>query len=319
MSRSVWIIAEHQEGTLHRGAAELAAAGRSVADEVVAVVCAGPEGGVAEQIAPFVDRVLLIESTALVDYTAGGYAQAIVPLVTTHSPAAILLPHAPLGRDLGPILAARLSTGMISDCLALEWDEGLVGTRSVYRRKLVARERVTTAGTAIATVQRGAFMPAPAGDAAAVERIEATVDSSAVRTRLVSLEHAPPSEEDIADAKIVVAGGRGLGDAEKFGLVQELANAIGGVMAASRPVVDQGWVPHDRQVGSSGRTVRPQLYIAVGISGAIQHIVGMRESDVIVAINKDAQAPIFEYANYGIVDDLFKVVPALIDALQTGE
>ena len=155
-----------------------------------------------------------------------------------------------------------------------------------------------------------------AADGAPVQRVEAAQDGSAVRTRLASLDHATPSEEDITDAKIVVAGGRGLGDADKFSLVQELAEVIGGVMAASRPVVDQGWVPHDRQVGSSGTTVRPQLYIALGISGAIQHIVGMRESDVIVAINKDGQAPIFEYAHYGIVDDLFKVVPALIEALK---
>ena len=316
MSRTVWVIAEHQEGQLHRGATELCTAARTVADKVVAVVCSGPESTVAQQVAPFVDTVLLVEDQRLDTYTAGGYAQAIVALAALHSPAVILLPHAPLGRDLGPILAARLATGMISDCLALDWRDGLVGTRSVYRRKLVSNERITTSTTAIATVQRGAFGSAVPADAAPIERIEGVLDGMSERTRLVQLEHAPQSEEDITDAKIVVAGGRGLGDSDKFPLVQELAEAIGGVMAASRPVVDQGWVPHDRQVGSSGTTVRPQLYIALGISGAIQHIVGMRESDVIVAINKDGQAPIFEYAHYGIVDDLFKVVPALIEALQ---
>ena len=318
MSRTVWIIAEHQEDQLHRGAAELAAAGREVGDEVVAVVCAGPGGTVAEQVAPVVDGVLLVEDEGLSTYSSGGYAQAIVALAATRSPAAILLPHAPLGRDLGPILAARLSTGMISDCIALEWSDGLVGSRSVYRRKLVSRERVITTTTAITTVQRGAFSAAIPSDPAPVERVAGGLADAVVRTRLVSLDHAAPSEEDITDAKIVVAGGRGLGEAEKFSLVQELATAVGGVMAASRPVVDQGWVPHDRQVGSSGTTVRPQLYIALGISGAIQHIVGMRESDLIVAINKDGQAPIFEYAHYGIVDDLFKVVPALIETLQAG-
>lgn len=316
MNRSAWIIAEHQEGQLHRGAAELATAARAVGDETVAVVCAGVGSEVAAQVAPFVDRVLLVEDEALAGYTAGGYTHAIVALANAHSPAAILLSHAPLGRDLGPILAARLATGMISDCLALEWEDGLVGTRSVYRRKLVSRERVLAAGPAIATVQRGAFLAASPADAAPVERADGALQGFSARTRLVSIDHAAPSEDDITDAKIVVAGGRGLGDAGQFPLVQELAKAIGGVMAASRPVVDQGWVPHDRQVGSSGRTVRPQLYVAVGVSGAIQHIVGMRESDVIVAINKDAQAPIFEYAHYGIVDDLFKVVPALIEALQ---
>jgi len=315
MSRSIWFVAEYQDDQLHRGAAELAGAARAVGDEVVAVVCAAPGGTVSEQVAPFVDRVLLVEDAALDPYTVGLWAQAIVALAKEHEPAAILLPHAPLGRDLAPVLAARLQAGLMTDCLELEWDDGLVGTRSVLRRKLVAREKVATP-LALATCQRGAFNSAAAGAPGAIEAAEVSIDAGATRTRFVAMERAEVGEANITEADVVVAGGRGLGDAEKFKVVQELAEAVGGVMGASRPVVDQGWVAHDRQIGSSGITVRPKLYFALGISGAVQHVVGMRESDVIVAINKDPLAPIFEYAHYGIAEDLFKVVPALLEALK---
>lgn len=316
MSRSVWFIVEHEKGSLNRGAAELAAAARGLGAEAVAVVCSAPGSEVAAAVAPFADRVLHLADEALGGYSADAWGQAIVSLARERSPAAILLPHAPLGRDLGPLLAARLESGMLSDVISLEWDEGLVGTRSVYRRKLVVRERVRGQAPAVATCQRGAFEAAPAGEAAPIEPADVAVEASEVRSRQLGLETAEAGEDDITEADIVVAGGRGLGDAEKFQLVQDLARAVGGTMGASRPVVDQGWVPHDRQIGSSGVTVRPKLYIAVGVSGAIQHIVGMRESDVIVAVNKDPQAPIFEYAHYGIVDDLFKVVPAMIEAIK---
>ena len=316
MSRSVWFVAEHQDDQLHRGAAELASAARGVGDETVAVVCTGPGGTVSQQVAPLVDRVLVVEDPALDRYTAGLWAQAIVALAKERGPAAILLPHAPLGRDLAPLLASRLQAGLMTDCLELEWDEGLVGTRSVLRRKLVARERVATP-VAVVTCQRGAFSSAAAGTPGAIEVARVSVDAGSVRTRFVAMERAEIGEANITEADVIVAGGRGLGDAEKVKIVQQLADALGGVMGASRPVVDQGWVPHDRQIGSSGVTVRPKLYFALGISGAVQHVVGMRESDVIVAINKDPQAPIFEYAHYGIAADLFKVVPALLEALES--
>jgi electron transfer flavoprotein alpha subunit len=299
---------------MHAGAAELAAAARGLGDEVVAVVCTAPGGSVAQQVAGLADRVLVIEDPSLAGYTAGVWAQGIVALATAQAPAAILLPHAPIGRDLGPLLAARLEAGLLTDCLELTWDDGVVGTRSVFRRKLVARERVATA-VAVVTCQRGAFAAQASSAAGTIEIAECTIDATAARTRLIAMERAEVGEGNIAEADIIVAGGRGLGDAEKFALVQQLADAVGGVMGASRPVVDQGWVPHDRQIGSSGVTVRPKLYFALGISGAVQHVVGMRESDVIVAINKDPRAPIFEFAHYGIADDLFKVVPALIEAL----
>lgn len=319
MSRVVWFVAEYEGEQLHRGAAELAAAARGLDAEAVAVVCAAAGEEIARQAAATADRVILLQAPELAEYSADGWAQAIVEAATEQAPAAILLPHAPLGRDLAPVLAARLQSGMISDCIALEWNGGMVGSRSVYRRKLLSRERVRGEVPAIATCQRGAFVAATAsGQSGPIERLTANVDADAIRARFVGVEAIAMGEEDITEADIVVAGGRGFGDKEKFALVGELAALLGGAAAASRPVVDQGWMAHDRQIGSSGITVRPKLYFAIGVSGAIQHIVGMRESDVIVAINKDPHAPIFEYAHYGIVDDLFKVMPALMAALEAG-
>lgn len=317
MSRTIWIIAEQEDGQLHRGAAELAAAARALEAHVTALVLAADGTAVAEQIARHVDEVLLIEDERLQRYNLDAWAQAIIAAARERQPDAILLPHAPLGRDLGPVLAARLGTGMLSDCMELQWEDGLVGVRSVYRRKLVSRERVTER-PAIATCQRGAFVAEEPGSAAEIERLEARLDPAGIRTELISLDRSKAGVGNLTEADVVVAGGRGFGEAEKFEIVRELADVLGGATGASRPVTDQGWVPHELQIGSSGVTVRPKLYFALAISGAIQHIVGMRESDVIVAVNKDPHAPIFEYAHYGIVGDVFDVVPALIEELREG-
>lgn len=316
MSRDVWFVVEHDSGAVHRGAAELAAAARLIGERTTAVVCAARADDLVAQAAGLADAVLVLQAEALGSYSPDAWVQALAGAAEERTPAAILLPHAPLGRDLAPALAARLETGLLSDCIGLQWEGGVVGSRAVYRRKLVARERVAAGKTAVVTCQRGAFAAATPAAAGPVEYLDAAVDATGVRSQVLSVEQAARGEEDITQASIVVAGGRGLGDAEKFTLVKQLADALGGVMGASRPVVDQGWVSHDRQIGSSGITVRPRLYIALGISGAVQHIVGMRESEVIVAVNKDPQAPIFEYAHYGIADDLFKVVPAIIEALR---
>ena len=317
MSEAIWVVAEHYGGQLRSGTPELATAARKLGGPVVAVLCASADGeAMAQQLGTQVDHVLLLQHEELRVYGPDSYVQAILPLVAERKPRALLLQHSSTGRDLGPLLAARLGSGLLTDCLDLEWQEGLIGTRSVYGRKLIVRERAASEEPHLATLQSGAFAATDTGSHGQIEQLTPKIQTEGLRSRVVDFVEAEVGEEDIAAAEVVIAGGRGLGDKEKFAIVQELADAIGGVMAASRPVVDMGWVPHDRQVGSSGRTVRPRLYIAVGISGAIQHIVGMRESDVIVAINKDAQAPIFEYAHYGIVEDLFKVVPALIEKLK---
>ena len=233
-------------------------------------------------------------------------------------PAAILALHSHfLGRDLAPVLASRLGTGLIGDCIDVEWRTGFVGKRFVYRRKLIATQRSIESGVQVATCQRGAFVvPESTGLGAEVEVIPIEIDGGAIRWEVGAFDEAEVVAGDITEADVIVAAGRGVGSKDNLDLVQRLAKAIGGTLAASRPLVDHGWLPRGLQVGSSGKTVRPRLYLALGISGAIQHVVGMRDSDVIVAINKDPRAPIFEYADYGVVADLMEIIGPLTDEVE---
>jgi electron transfer flavoprotein alpha subunit len=222
-----------------------------------------------------------------------------------------------LGRDLGPVLASRLETGLISDCTDLAWEDGLIGWRLVYRRKLVAKQKTVGATPHVATCQRGAFMPVEAGGGAGdIETLEATIDDAQLGWSVLGFEEAEVGDEDITEAEVIVVGGRGVGDQETFEALRELTQLLGGAQAATRPVVDQGWADRGLQIGSSGKTVRPRLYIGLGVSGAIQHVVGMRDSDVIVAVNKDGRAPIFEYADYGMVADLKEMLPKLVEQIR---
>ncbi len=265
------------------------------------------------------DRIISLSAPALADFTPDGYAQALVPLAQARQPAAILTLHSHfLGRDLAPVLASKLGAGLISDCVDMEWSDGLLGRRLVYRRKLVATQRSTKPGPQLATCQRGAFIVSePAGTTADVETVDVAIDADAIRWTVRAFDEAEVVAGDITEAEIIVAAGRGVGSEENLELVRALAKAVGGTLAASRPIVDQGWLPRGLQVGSSGKTVRPRLYLALGISGAIQHVVGMRDSDVIVAVNKDPRAPIFEYADYGIVADLTEIIGPLTAAVES--
>jgi electron transfer flavoprotein alpha subunit len=316
VSREVWFVVDHLDGAPNPASPELATAASAIDGRAVAVVCAGAGSEVPGRVAPYSDHVVVLEAEGLEAYRPDAWGAAIVELAGQRSPEAILLPHNPLGRDLGPWLAARMATGMISACVDLSWDDGLVGTRSVYGRKLLGRERVVTDGPAIASCQPGAFTAREPGAAAEIEIVATEVDEGSVSWSVVDFRPVERGDEDITEAEVIVAGGRGLGDKEKFEMVVDLAKELGGSMGATRPVVDVGWAGHDRQIGSSGVNVRPRLYFAIGISGAIQHVSGMKDSDVIVAINKDPQAPIFEYAHYGIVDDLFAVTPLLLEKLR---
>ena len=318
MSREVWCIAEHREARLDPDSLQLLAAARKLEAEAVAVVCAADPEPVAAQLAGHADRILVLACDDLADFTPDAYAQAIVALAQERQPAAILTLHSHfLGRDLAPVLASRLQTGLITDCIDVEWRDGLVGRRLVYRRKLVATQKAIGSPPYVATCQRGAFaVEERGGGEASVESLTTSIDTGAVRWKVRSFEEAEAVAGDITEADVVVAAGRGIGSEENLSIVAELAKVLGGALAASRPVVDQGWLSRGLQVGSSGKTVRPRLYLAIGISGAIQHVVGMRDSDVIVAINKDARAPIFEYADYGIVADLFDIVGPLTEAIR---
>ena len=317
---AIWAVTQTEKGEPKgvsyetiAGAQKLAAALRQPLE---AVVLGAGVAGAAEKIAARkVDRVRVIDDPKLDPYAPDAYTAALRQAVEAEKPDYVLFPHTYQVRDWVPRLAAALDAGFISDVVDLRVDGGEpVFVRQPYQGKLNADCAFMGAGLRLVSFQAGAFL---ADDAArsdsAAEIIAQKVDLSAVEVRTEVLETFQEVENkvDLSRADVIVAVGRGIGKQENLGIVEELAAALGGQLAASRPVCDNEWLPMDRQIGSSGQTVAPRLYLAVGISGAIQHLVGMKNSGTIVAINKDANAPIFSVADYGIVGDLFEIVPAL--------
>jgi electron transfer flavoprotein alpha subunit len=258
-------------------------------------------------------EVFLADDAALADYNADAFTQATQAAVAASGADVVLLSNTPSGWDFAPRVAAALDAAFVTDCFDVA-DEGgnLVYKRRVFNGKLDAELKTT--GTTVATFQPGATAPFEGSTDGKVTALDAGIGEC--RTKFVEIKTAEAKGVDLTKASIIVSGGRGLGAPEKFPeVVQPLADALGGAMGASRPVVDAGWLPHEYQVGSSGQVVTPKLYIAVGISGAIQHLVGMKGSNFIIAINKDPDAPIFEVADLGVVADLFEIVPALTSAV----
>jgi electron transfer flavoprotein alpha subunit len=259
-------------------------------------------------------EVLHAEGDAVRHYTADGYRRVLAPLIDAESPDLVLLGHTPNGWDLAPLLAARLGTPVATGCsrIVLEGGKGRF-TRKAFNGKFV--HEVEIEGRPLfATVEKGASAPPEGAAAGTVKTIPAA--NGEARTRHVEIKKAEASGLDLSQASIIVSAGRGIGAPEKLEVVRALAEALGGQLGASRAVTDAGWLPHEHQIGSSGVTVNPRLYIACGISGAIQHVVGMKGSGYIVAINKDADAPIFGVADVGVVGDLFEIVPALTKAVK---
>ncbi|HTR97797.1 MAG TPA: electron transfer flavoprotein subunit alpha/FixB family protein [Candidatus Acidoferrales bacterium] len=319
---AILVFIEQREGRIRPIAHEaLGAAVRlagTLGGPVVGVCCAASDPGLAALGEAGADRVLLASHEAFANYDGAGFTAAIAAAVAAVSPALVLVPASALGKDLAPRIAALTNTGLAADCVALEAEGGrLVATRAVYAGK--ARLKVTFRATpAIASLRPKMFAPPPraTGKSAAVEPLAFTWDAAIPRARVTGHAAAAGGKLDVTEAEIVVSGGRGLKGPEHFALVEALADALGASVGASRAVVDAGWRPHGDQVGQTGKTVAPKLYVAVGISGAIQHLAGMSSSKCIVAINKDPDAPIFKVADYGIVGDLFEVVPALTTALR---
>jgi len=321
----ILVVLEQREGKLHGMSFEALAAAQQMAAELslpaYAVVLGNGIQPVAAEVAAFqFNKVHAVEHALLADYTADGYKIALKQLIELHHPTWVIFPHTYQVRDFAPGLAASLSRVLVSDVIAHRVENGkLVLVRQLFQGKMNADVRCEGEAPYFASIQAGAFRSENARKAdatAAVEVMTPAIESNQIRTK--SLERFRESQRavDLGAAERIVSVGRGIREAENIAIVQRLAEAMGAELAASRPICDNGWLPMERQVGSSGQTVAPKLYVAVGISGAIQHLVGMKGSKTIVAINKDPEAPIFEVADYGIVGDLFQIVPAIIEALK---
>ena len=321
MANNVLVIAEQRDGVLKKAAFEMLGVASELATALGGTAQAALLGhgltGLPETLAQYgATTVYVADDEGLDRYSAEGYTDTLADLVGKAEPAIVLVGATAMGKDLGPRLAARLGVGLASDCTALEIEDGrLLATRPIFAGKALAKVKLN-GDPQMATVRPNVLAaPEPdAGATAAVEPVAALTDN--IRATVVDIVSAGEGEIDVAEAEIIVSGGRGVGGPEGFAPVSSLAKTLGAALGASRAAVDAGWIEHSHQVGQTGKTVTPNLYIACGISGAIQHLAGMKTSKVIVAVNKDPEAPIFNVANYGIVGDLFEVVPLLEKELQ---
>ena len=324
-ARGVWVFAEQWRGTIRAVSFELLAKGRELADTLeteLAAVCLGHNvNDVARLITHGADTVYLVDSPDLADNQEDLLTAAFIKLIRQYQPEIVIAGATALGRAFIPRVASILNTGLTADCTGLDIDTErrlLLQTRPTFGGNIMATIICPNKRPQMATVRPRVFRKNP-GDASREGRIiEIAFNKEGIQQRYKLLDFIEEAGETIKieDADIIVSGGRGLGKPENFKLLQELANALGAALGASRAAVDEGWIPYSHQVGQTGKTVCPKLYIACGISGAIQHLAGMQTSDIIVAINDDPEAPIFQVATYGIVGDLFEVVPKLIDQLK---
>jgi electron transfer flavoprotein alpha subunit len=323
------VIAEQRGGKLNRASWETLVAAQQLrvadgADGPGEIVVLLPGSGVAaaagELAAADVKEVVTLDAPALESYTPDGYTAALADAITQLAPQVVLLPHTYQTRDFAPKLAARLDRSILTDITGIKTVDGAAAfTRPMFQGKLTADVVPQGPAPHFVTFQIGAYRIDQAAKGAApapVRTMQAKADAAAVRQKPEAPFQEAKQAVDLSQAERIVSVGRGIKGPEHLPLAQELAKSLHAEIAASRPICDSGWLPMERQVGSSGQTVAPKLYLALGISGAIQHLVGMKGSNTIVAINKDADAPIFEVADYGIVGDLFEVVPALINALK---
>ncbi len=316
----IFVVLEDRGGRMSRisweavAAANLLAA-QSSAKATAIVIGAQTESLATEAATKSVAKVIRIEHPLLAQYTSDGFTAALQQFIAAAAPDYIVFPHTYQVRDYAPALAARLGRVLIGDVTSITGGPSF--NRSLMQGRLSGNYKSASAGPCFVSVQSGAFR-ADTAESSAVETttFAPTIDAAQIRTKPGEPFRGTAQTADLGSASLIVAVGRGIKEADNLPLVQDLATALGAELAASRPICDNGWLPIERQVGSSGQTVAPKLYLAVGISGAIQHLVGMKGSQCIVAINKDAEAPIFEVADYGIVGDLFEVVPALTEAIK---
>jgi electron transfer flavoprotein alpha subunit len=323
MPETILVVAEQREGKLNRVSYETVAGAQAVAAEMgwqveAAILGSGVDAVATELARKKLGRVYCLDSPQLQRYTPDGFVAALKQFITQKKPRLVLMPHTYQVRDFVPKLVTALGRCVISDCIAYKKQgDKIVFTRQMFQGKFVADVSVAGDAPHFVTFQNGAFRgdKAEAGSSP-VEKVAVQVDASAIRTHPQEVFKETKQAVDLTQAEIIVSVGRGIKEQKNIDIARQLAEALGGELAASRPICDSGWLPMDRQVGSSGQTVAPKLYLALGISGAIQHIVGMKGARSIIAINKDAEAPIFEIADYGVVANLFDVVPALIEEVK---
>ena len=330
---TILVVVEQREGKLNRVSWETIAAGQAISAQTgwaleAAVVGAnsGSNSGsgvaaiAAEVAAKKVGKVYQVESARLEPYTPDAFVYALKNFLEKHPAKLVLLPHTYQVRDFVPMLATALETTSISDAIGYKYESGkLLFTRQMFQGKFVADVSFAGSGVCFVTFQNGSFRAdtVEAGEAAApVETIRVDIPDGVVRNHPQEVFKEAKQAVDLTQAEIIVSVGRGIKEQKNIELAKQLADALGGELAASRPICDNGWLPMDRQIGSSGQTVAPKLYLALGISGAIQHIVGMKGARSIVAINKDPEAPIFEISDYAVVGNLFDIVPALIEEVK---
>ena len=325
MADTILVVVEQREGKLNRVSYETVAAAQVIAAEtgwtLEAAVAGSGVGEIAKEIAAKkFAKVYDVESAKLEPYTPDGFVAALKQFISQRQPRLVLMPHTYQVRDFAPQLATALGRTLVSDCIGFRKDgNDLLFTRQMFQGKFAADVAVAGDPPHFATFQTGAFRAdkAEAGAAAApVETVNVEVADAAIRTHPEAPFKEAKQAVDLTQAEIIVAVGRGIKEQKNIDIAKQLAEALGGELAASRPICDSGWLPMDRQIGSSGQTVAPKLYLALGISGAIQHIVGMKGARTIVAVNKDAEAPIFEVADVGVVANLFDVVPPLIEEVK---
>lgn len=325
MAETILVVAEQREGKLNRVSFETLRAAQSIAAETgwsieAALLGAGIGAAASEVAAAKVNKVNLIESPKLERYTADAYVAALKQFISEKKPRLVLMPHTYQVRDFAPKLATALGRTLISDAIGYKKDgDKLTFTRQMFQGKFAADVSFNCDPPHLATFQAGAYRgdQVEKGAAAApVENVSITIDDSAIRVKPLEIFKEAKQAVDLTQAEIIVSVGRGIKEQKNIEIAKQLADALGGEIAASRPICDSGWLPMDRQIGSSGQTVAPKVYIALGISGAIQHIVGMKGARSIIAINKDAEAPIFEIADYGVVGNLFDIVPALTEEVK---
>ena len=326
-TKDLWVFVEtNEDGTAKNVGIELLTPGHDMAVKqggalVAVVIGSGVDAAVQAASEHGADKVIVVDGPEYATYTTDAYAIALCTLVEKYGPTSMLIGATNNGRDLGPRVSCRLKTGLTADCTGLDIDEesgNVAWTRPAFGGNLMATILCPDHRPQIGTVRPGVFKKGEAGEAKAeIIKEDIHVDAADIRTQILELIKEEGGETvDLEGAEIIVSGGRGVGGPEGYAPIKELADLLGGVVGASRAAVDAGWIAHAHQVGQTGKTVGPKLYIACGISGAIQHVAGMSGADCIVAINKDPDAPIFDIADYGVVGNLFEVLPVMIDEIK---